>query len=256
MTGNPSSSLGQMSLTVLGCSGSYPGPGGACSGYLVRGGGANVVLDLGPGSLANLQFHIGLDEIDAVVLSHSHPDHWTDLAGLRVARKYGRGLEGLRVLGTRETLEAAEALCSNLGPTFDWSVIGDGDAAEVGELRLQFSRTDHYVETLAVRVDECLSGASLAYSADTGPGWSLSELGTGFNLALCESTYPTEAEAEGVLHLSASAAGAMALAAGVDRLVLTHMWPGSDSGLHERLAEKAFGRPVEVAEDGALYIVG
>ena len=73
-----------LSFTVLGCSGSYPGRGQACSGYLVQGGGVNLIIDLGPGSLANLQNHIDIGAIDAVILTHRHPDHWTDLAGLRV----------------------------------------------------------------------------------------------------------------------------------------------------------------------------
>jgi mycothiol synthase len=73
-----------LTVTILGCAGSYPGPDTACSGYLVQGGGVSVVLDLGPGTLANLQRHVGLDGIDAVVLSHSHPDHWVDLTGLLV----------------------------------------------------------------------------------------------------------------------------------------------------------------------------
>ncbi|HMC51941.1 MAG TPA: MBL fold metallo-hydrolase, partial [Acidimicrobiales bacterium] len=78
-----------LTLTVLGCDGSYPGPGGACSGYLVRGGGVRLWLDAGSGTMANLQRHVGLDEIDAVVLSHEHPDHWTDLEAYYVACAYG-----------------------------------------------------------------------------------------------------------------------------------------------------------------------
>lgn len=242
-----------MSLTVLGCSGSYPGPGGACSGYLVRGGGVAVVLDMGPGTLANLQLHMAMTDIDAVFISHMHADHWTDLAGLRTALKYGLGVEGLPVYSTGETREAAEALCVNLEPTFDWNIVTDGDVFEVGGLRFVCSHTEHYVETLAARVDEISSGASIAYSADTGTGWSLEALGDGVDLALVESTYPTDAEARGVLHLSATQAGAMARVAGARNLVLTHLWPPSDPGLHQANATAAFGRPVHVASVGATY---
>lgn len=245
-----------LTLTVLGCSGSYPAPAGACSGYLVSGGGVKFVVDMGPGTLANLQRHVGLNEIDAVMISHSHPDHWTDLAGLRTALKYGLGIEGLRVFGTNDSFKAAEALCVNLAPTIEWVVVGDGDAVSIGGLSLQFSRTDHYVETLALRIDHDLTGSSIAYSADTGTGWSLARLGYGFDLAICESTYPTDAEVEGVLHLSASQAGAMAAAAGAHRLVLTHLWPGSDRDEHERQAADAFGGAVDVAFEGAVYEVG
>ncbi len=62
-------------LTVLGTDGSYPAPGGACSGYLLQAGGRSVWLDAGPGTMANLQLHVGLEQLDAVVVSHAHPDH-------------------------------------------------------------------------------------------------------------------------------------------------------------------------------------
>ena len=140
-----------LTVTVLGCSGSYPAEGDACSGYLVQSDGFNLVVDLGPGTLANLQRHAPLPEIDAVVLSHSHPDHWTDLAGLRTALRYRFGCEGLPVYGTSDTHELAAALTSSLEPTFDWHHTGDGDEFELGPFRLRLSRTDHYVETLAVR---------------------------------------------------------------------------------------------------------
>jgi ribonuclease BN (tRNA processing enzyme) len=125
-----------LSVTVLGCSGSYPGPGQACSGYLVRADGVNVVLDLGPGALANLQRHIGLHEVDAVVLSHSHPDHWLDLSGLRTATKYALGREGLAVYGTAENRKLAESIShGGLNPTIDWHEIHDGDRALRGDPR-------------------------------------------------------------------------------------------------------------------------
>jgi len=240
-----------LSLTVLGSSGSYPGQGHACSGYLVQGGGLNLVVDLGPGSLANLQRHLSLPDLDAVVLTHSHPDHWTDLAGLRTARKYGLGLEGLPVYGTAETHDHAHRLCTNLHPTMVWHDVTDGDEVDLGGLQLRFSATRHYVETLAVRIDG--EGRSIAYSADTGPGWDLGALGPGIDLALIESTYPTDDEAEGVLHLSAHQAGDLARKADVGRLVLTHLWPESDPDEHRRIGSEAFGSPVEIAIDNERY---
>lgn len=242
-----------MRLTVLGCSGSYPGPGEACSGYLVQAAGRNVVFDLGSGSLANLQRHIELADIDAVVLSHRHPDHWMDLTGLRVAWKYGLGREGLPVCGTAETRERADALCDGVSPTFDWRDTYDGAVFDVGDLQLRLARTDHYVETYAVRIDDPSSGRSLAYSADTGPGWSFAALGEGIDVGLCEATYATDEDAAGILHLSARQAGAMAREAGVERLILTHLLPGADAEAHRRIAEGAFGAPVEIATTNTRY---
>lgn len=242
-----------LTLTVLGCSGSYPGPDSACSGYLVQGGGVNVVLDMGPGTLANLQRHIALGDVDAVVLSHAHADHWVDLTGLHTAWTYTLGRTGLPVYGTTETLEKANCLMGDVAPTIDWTSLDDGDTARIGGLDLNFSATDHYVETLAVRV--ACEGSSLAYSADTGPSWSFSELGTDIGLALCEATNLEADEGEGVLHLSARQAGVMARAAGVERLVLTHLLPGGSREAYRSEGEAAFGRALDVASVHARYDV-
>ncbi|HSL59395.1 MAG TPA: MBL fold metallo-hydrolase [Acidimicrobiales bacterium] len=245
-----------LTVTVLGCSGTYAAPGGACTGYLVRGGGVNLLLDCGPGVLGNLQQHLPLRELDAVVVTHEHPDHCTELGVLQNAWRYALGREGLRVLGTAGTLAKIEGLSSDgtVAPTFAWSVVGDGARAELGGLTVTFSRTDHPVETLAVRIDDA-EGRSLAFSADTGPAWSFDRLGPGIHLGLCEATFLAEREPEGISHLSARQAGAMSRNAGVERLVITHHWPGDDLDAHRAEAEAAFGGPVEVAELHATYVV-
>lgn len=235
-----------MRITVLGCSGSYPGQDCPCSGYLVQEGGTSVVVDLGPGCLASLQHHLDLSEVTAVVLSHSHADHWSDLAGFHVASRYRFEREGIPVWGTAETREIAQLMPGNLEPTFDWRVTGDGDDFAVGPLRFRLERTDHYVETHAMRIDS-VDGGSMVYSADTGPDWSIERLGRGVDLALVEATYGTDEEAVGMKHLSARAAGEMARAAGAQRCVLTHFWPQSDLSVHARNGESAYGAPVALA---------
>ena len=238
-----------LSVTVLGCSGSYPGPGAACSGYLVRGAGTTLWLDAGSGSMANLQRHVGLDEVDAVVLTHEHPDHWSDLEGFRVACAYVIERTGVPVYAPAG-LE--QRLSGDAEPAFAWHTVGDGDTVDVGGLRVSFSRTDHPPETLAVRMDG--DGRSLAYSADTGPGWSMSALGPDLDLALCEATYL--ATNEGIAgHLSGRQAGAMARDAHAERLVLTHLWPTVDPEDIRAEAEPAYGRPVELARMHETYDV-
>lgn len=238
-----------LTVTVLGCSGSYPGPGGACSGYLVRGAGVTVWLDAGSGTLANLQRHVGLADVDAVVLSHEHPDHWSDLEGYRVACAYVIEHTGVPVYAPAGLDGRVSA---DPVPAFEWHVVADGDAVSIGGLDLRFSRTDHPPETLAVRVDG--DGRCLAYSADTGPGWSISDLGAGIDLALCEATYLADREGTAG-HLSARQAGAMGRQAGVSRLLLTHVWPTVDPEASRAEAEAAYGRPVEMARMHETYDV-
>lgn len=239
-------------ITVLGSSGSYPAPSRACSGYLVRGSGVNLVVDLGSGTLANLQEHIAIADIDAIVLSHRHPDHWLDLGVLKTAWKYGLGREDLRVHGTADTRAIADVVTDGLAPTFDWTDIVEGDELHIGALTVRFAWTEHYVPTLAVLVSD--GTASVGYSADTGPGWSFAAFDQSIDLAVCEATHLRDAEGQGVLHLSGRQAGTMCRDAGVGRLVLTHAAPGTDLGAIQAEAAAAFGAEVDLADEHATFV--
>jgi ribonuclease BN (tRNA processing enzyme) len=237
-----------LSVTVLGCSGSYPGPGEACSGYLVRGAGTTVWLDAGSGTLANLQLHVGLHDVDAVVISHEHPDHWSDLEGYWVAMTYGE--EPGRHIPVFAPAGLRDRTTTEMEPTFDWRIVADGAEVAIGGLGLRFSRTDHRPETLAVRIDG--DGRSFGYSADTGPDWSLSALGAGLDLALCEASYTSDKPGD-PRHLTAAEAGRSGREAGVGRLLLTHFWPTVDRKRSAEEAAAAFGKPVEIATTNEEY---
>ena len=241
-----------MDITVLGCSGSYPGLDCACSGYLISADGVHVVVDLGPGCLSNLQRHIPLTAVDAVVLSHSHADHWSDLSGFHVASRYRYERSGIPVFGTADTRVIADLMPGNIEPTFEWTITGDGDQFSIGPLQFTLERTDHYVETMAMRIDS-RSGRSMLYSADTGPDWSFEKLGRDVDLALVEATYGTDAEVGDMKHLSARMAGEMSRAAGAKRCLLTHFWPESDLTVHAREGASAYGAAVELASPNERY---
>jgi ribonuclease BN (tRNA processing enzyme) len=240
-----------LTLTVLGSSGSYPGPGQACSGYLLRAGGTTVWLDAGTGTLANLQNHVGLDQVDAIVLSHEHTDHWSDIEAFYVACRYVVERNDVPVFAP-QSIKHLWRVGSNSEPVLRWHDVAGGDSVTVGAMRLTFARTDHPPETLAVRVDA--GGRSLGYSADSGPAWSLEALGPGLHLALCEATFLRDGEGSAP-HMSARQAGTTARAAGADRLLLTHLWPTVDSGESRSEGAAAFGRPVQVAQHNTTYPV-
>ncbi len=233
-----------LSLTVLGCDGGYPGPGGAGSGYLVQAGGRSLLLDLGPGCLARLQQEVALDDLDGVVISHEHPDHRQDLEGLAVALHFAERPRRIPVLaprGIRDLMYFRE------WEELQWVDVADRDQLEVAGMRLGFSRTDHGPETLAVLVEA--AGVRLGYSADTGPGWSIGELGEGLDLAVCEATWTSSQEGR-AQHLSGRQAGAMAQEAGARALLITHRWPTIPTSEVTQEASRAFGRPVLTATSG------
>ena len=245
-----------LSVTVLGCSGTYAGPGGACSGYLVRSASTSIWMDCGAGTLANLQRHVPLLELDGIVVSHSHPDHWLELPVVLNALRYGLGAPdlGLPLLWTARTAEQFAAIAAGPEPTFAPQVTDERSTTTIGDIDLSFSRTDHPVETLAIRAEH--GGRSIVYSADTGDAWRLASLGPDIgrtiDLAIVEATLD-ESDADVVQHLTASQAGRQAAEAGVASLLLTHLAPGSDTEARRTDAARAYDGPIEVAEIDATH---
>ncbi len=206
-----------------------------------------MLLDLGPGTFANLQLHLDPALVAAVVISHRHPDHWTDLHSLATHARFALRRESIPVfapaeLGARSGLAGSSAL--------DWRSVSDDDTVSVGALELSFHRTDHPVETLAVRIDG--AGRALGYSADTGPRWSVATLGTDLDLLLCEASYTADYEGTAG-HMSGRQAGDQATRAGARRLVVTHRWPTIAASAVHAEAEAAFGLPVEQAAIGKEF---
>ncbi|MET1050734.1 MAG: MBL fold metallo-hydrolase [Acidimicrobiales bacterium] len=238
-----------LSLTVLGCGGTYAGPDNACSGYLLRTATTTVLVDLGSGSLANAQRHIDLTAVDAFVLTHEHPDHWLDLPVARNVYRYVLDRTGVPVFTTAGTRALAVPFCRDT--TFAWTTIADGDRATIGDIAFGFSRTDHPVETLAVLAEA--DGASVVYSSDTGPGWSPLAFGIRPDLALLEATFGGGHSLP--VHLTAAEAGERAAAVGARQLVLTHLLPGTDPARQKAEAEEAYAGPVTVAEPGIAFAV-
>ena len=208
-----------------------------------------VVLDAGPGTFATLQPVLDPAEVDAVVITHHHHDHWTDLFAMDTQARFG-SRPRRTPLPVYAPARVAELAGGDATTMLEWREITHGARAGIGEASCAFHRTDHAEETLAVRID--VAGRALGYSADSGPAWSVDELGTGLALLLCEATYTAEHEGT-VGHLSARQAGAAAKAAGARRLVLTHRWPTVGAGDVAKEAEAAFGGPVEQATIGREF---
>jgi len=224
-----------MELIVVGCSGSVSGPASPASAYLVQapyeGRTFTLLLDLGPGAFGALYSYLDPAEVDAVALSHLHPDHCLDLCGFFVAARYSPSAPWARrplygPPGTQSRLARAYQVPGDeedprLGETFDFR---DWQPEQgVGPFTVGTAPMDHLVEAVAIRVTERRSGASLVYSGDTGPCPALVDLARGADLLLAEAAHPDVPGLPGGLHLTGRQAGEHAAAAGVGRLLLTHV---------------------------------
>lgn len=244
-----------MELIVLGAQG-WPGPGGAASGYLLRHDGHHLVLDLGNGTLAKLQEHCAMADVEAYCISHAHPDHFADLYSVWVALAYGgQGgtADGVPVhappgfLDTMGGVMSAESRVA-LAHTLHLVPAHDGDRFTVGPFEVEVFRMNHPNDAVGFRV--AAGGGVLAYTGDTGPSERVMDLARGADVFLCEATYQGDAPSDYPYHLSGAQAGAYAETASVSRLVLTHQWPSLEASVtQEQAAEKYSGR-IDVATSG------
>ncbi|MFI2433738.1 MBL fold metallo-hydrolase [Streptomyces sp. NPDC018693] len=243
-----------LSLTVLGTASPHPAPDRPCSGYLLRGGGAEVWMDAGPGTFAELQRHTDPRRLAAIWISHLHADHNADLLAAVYAFAYG-GLTPPAPIPVYAPGDCARRLAGFFGRpdagflkgVLDFRPLDDGHAARHGDLRLTARAVRHDTETYGLRA-EC-EGRVLAYSGDTGPCPALTELATGADLFLCEADIDRHSEGEQV-HLTPEDAGETARRAGVRELLVTHVGPTLTREDATARAAAAFGGPTRTAREG------
>jgi ribonuclease BN (tRNA processing enzyme) len=252
-----------MRLTVIGCSGSFPGPESAASCYLLEAEHEDrtwrILLDLGSGALGTLQRYVDPLTIDAVLLTHLHPDHYFDLSGLYVLWKYhpegarpripvwgpkGVAKQAARAYGlSRETGMSAE---------FDFHEY-DGEPIRLGPFTIHASKLVHPIPAFGMRVES--ESRVLVYSGDSGPCQGLVDLAADADLLLCEAAFVEGGHNPTDLHLTGKQAGAAAAEAGVSRLVLTHIPPWHDPHVVEAEAREAYAGPLEIAVTGATFTI-
>lgn len=251
-----------MRLTIIGCSGSYPGPESPASSYLVEAEDGDrtwrVLLDLGSGALGRLQQHVDPLSIDAVFITHLHPDHFFDLSGYYVLRKYHPSGHQPRIpvygpRGTAKRIANAYGLAEKPGMSqeFDFHEYGDQGTYQVGPLTLEVTPVSHPIESYAIKVSH--EGRSFVYSGDTGPCQALVELAQGTDLLLAEAAFREGEDNPKDLHMTGREAAEAAVKAGAGRLVLTHIPPWYDPNTALDEARPVFDGPLELALCGATY---
>ena len=219
--------MSNIKFTVLGNNGGYPSLFGACSGYLVETEKTKILLDCGSGIYQKLIQRINLEELDAIVLSHLHSDHISDVLVLRYALQIKK--LPLIKLFMPEKPEAESYILKNT-EQFDIEIIKENEKYKVGDMLLEFAKVKHKVVSYATRIRTDKN--VIVYSGDTEYTPTIGQFAKWCDLLVCDATYNEENYKKGAPHASAKQAGQMANEAEAAKLLLTHFTPDMDLDNH------------------------
>lgn len=263
-----------MRITVLGKSPAWQDAGGACSGYLVEDGGHTMLLDCGNGVFSRLRQHCDYVDVDSVLVTHLHADHFLDLVPFSYALTYAPRQQPVPVAGwpgtdtpARPSLYAPAGACGVfrglvvwwgredlIDNAFDVTEYEPWDELQVGPFQVRFCEVPHFIRTFAVELISP-SGRRFTFGADCSPNEALVEFARGTDLLLIEGTLPRPERTGERGHLTPAEAGEHGRAAGAKRLIVTHFSDELDRDWVAAEAAEAFGGAVELAQEGAVYTV-
>jgi ribonuclease BN (tRNA processing enzyme) len=264
-----------MRLTVLGKSPSWQDAGGACSGYLIEEEGTSVLVDCGNGVFGKLRQKIDYVDLDAVVISHLHADHFLDLVPYSYALTYAPRQQPVPVdrwpgtdcpacpelhvpPGAKQVFRRVVGSWGNedlIENAFELREYDPSKGVEIGPIRIAFQPVPHFTETFAMSISSTNGSGRIVYGADSSPTEALAEFAREADLILLEATLPRP-ERTGVRgHLTPEEAGGHAKSAAAKRLLLVHISDELDAEWAREEAAEAFGGPVEVATEGAVFEV-
>ena len=265
-----------MRVTVLGKSPSYTDAGGACSGFLVQEHGVTVLLDCGNGVFGKLRRVVDYCDVDAVVISHLHADHFLDLVPYSYALKYAPRQQPVPVdrwpgtdnparpvlhvpTGGRDVLRRIVGAWGQetlVDEAFDVREYDTGDVLDIGTLRVRFHQVPHFMpNTNAVEFCSSDGGGRFTYGADHSPTDELVDFARDTDLLFIEATLPRP-ERDGMRgHITPAEAGEHARRAGARQAVLVHISDELDAEWAEGCASEAFGGRMKVAAEGDVFDV-
>jgi ribonuclease BN (tRNA processing enzyme) len=262
-------------LTILGKSPSWQDAGGACSGYLIEEGDVAVLLDCGNGVFSKLRLYRDYVDIDAVVVSHLHADHFLDLVPYSYALTYAPRQQPVpvppwpgtdrparpRLIVPRGATEVFRRIVGAWGnddlieSAFTIEEYEPDTTVEVGPLRIGFHEVPHFTTTFACDFSTTNGDGRITYGADCRPCEELLEIARGTDLLIVEATLPRP-ERTGIRgHMTPAEAGDHGRRAGAKQVVLTHISDELDEDWARETASEAFHGPVDVAKEGAIYEV-
>ncbi len=244
-----------MRVTVLGGNGGFPSPAGACGGFLLEHEGVRLLVDPGYATFPQLVRHVAAEQVDAVFVTHGHPDHCADLSPLLRARVLGTGTAPTLPLyaptGALDAVLALDPPGTGLAAGYSLAPLHPAAPGRIGPFSVRSFPLPHFVPSVGLRFS--VGDETVSYTGDTGPSPALEPLADRADLLVCEATYIQEVPAErSFAQFSADLAGKLAARAGARRLLLTHVWPGTDPDALEHAARQRYDGPVATAEIGLV----
>lgn len=254
-----------MLLTVLGCSGSAPGPNAPTSGYLIEVDGFLLGIELGHGTLAALQAIRDPFTLDALLFSHLHPDHCSDFAGLTVLRRYHTApsrnprehplpvyapSEAPSRFAAAYSPDEGDRLAMDLTDVFTFHTLRPG-TVHIGPLTVRVIHAAHPPESYSFRISH--GGRTMVYTGDTASFDGLVDLASGVDVLLAEASWTDAADRPPCMHMSGREAGELAKRAGAGRLLVTHVTPWTDPEAVFAEARAAYPGDAVLVQRGLTY---
>lgn len=242
-----------MKLTIIGFWGGYPKMNEASSGYLLEHDGYRILIDCGSGVLSKLQNFVQPEDLDAVILSHYHPDHISDIGVLQHARLIqgflGKNFGTLPVFGHHFNQAEFEKLTyKNITTGVAYN---SAQAQLIGPFEVSLLQTNHPVECYAMRFE--VDGKIVVYTADTSFKEELIDFSRDADLLLCECNFYEGQNGQGAGHLTSIDAGTLAHQANVKKLILTHLPHYGELTMLVEEASTKYTGPILLASEGLTF---
>ena len=247
-----------MRLDVVGAGPAFTDrPGATGAAYLVRHGATAILMDLGQGSFPRLAGLLDPGDLDAVLISHLHPDHFVDLVSLRHFLRWGtKRTRRVRVIGPAGLAERLDALHAEPGfsaASLDVELLAPG-VTQIGSLAVEAATVTHSASSFAFRVDH--GGPGLVYSGDCGRADDLVSLIHPGDVLLCEVSFGPGPVPVEVAHLDGPTVAALATRTGAARVLLTHLLMGFNREETIVSVRTAYGGPLSLVDPGDAFLIG
>ncbi len=248
----------ELRLDVVGAGPAYTDRSGATgAAYLIRSGSTAVLLDLGQGSFPRLAGLLDPGSLDAILISHLHPDHFIDLVSLRHFLRWGpshpRRVRVLGPDGLGDRLDALHAEPGFCAAALDIEPMAVG-IMRIGDMEVEAARVMHDAESYGFRVSVG-GGPGLVYSGDCGRAEDLEALIRPGDDLLCEVSFGPGPVPPDAAHLDGPAVGALAARTGAHRVFLTHLLMGFDEAETIASVRERFVGPVALVQPGDRFTI-